>query len=151
MILVELRFIHYSPKDYEEGIKEFFIAKDEVQILAYIDKEHMFGSLKDHEDDEDDDNSCSPSEEWVEQHPKKIQEAKDLGLKVDEEYGLTVEGPTHLLIKWYQGNTWQEATDCYYGVTHYEWDRQRTITEDHADVLIGLSMAKDIRDWKDEE
>lgn len=39
MILVELKFIHYSPKDSEEGLKELIVTNDREQILNYVDKE----------------------------------------------------------------------------------------------------------------
>lgn len=148
MFLVKLKLFHYAPKDGEEGIKEFLIADDQEKLVKYIDKVHFAGSLKDAEEDGDED-ECYVDKGLHKSRLLRLEEAKSLGLKVEKNIiGANVSGLKHLLIKWYQGNSWEEVTDAYYGVSQYEWDEQQEITEEQAQVLLQLGVAKDIRDWK---
>ena len=73
--------------------------------------------------------------------------AKEAGLAVDK-YG-TVEGTEVAIAKWLRGNWFRDTSDAYYGVTHYDWSEQWTIT-DGTDIatLMSLRMATDIREEK---
>ena len=51
--LVQLGFIHYAPKDSEEGIKEYLIVDSMEQIVPYMIKEYGYGYFDDIEEDED--------------------------------------------------------------------------------------------------
>jgi len=150
MLLVKLKIIHYAPKDSEEGIKEFLVVQDQEQLLKYIDSRHLFHRLRDYADDNDTD-CCCPETEWLKKNPGKLDEARQLGLKVEGDDYITVEGPTHLLIKWYQGDTWREVSEAYYGVTHYDWSEQQEIDNETTDTLLRVGVANDIRNWKEEE
>lgn len=151
MILVELRFVHYSPKDSKEGIKEFLIANDEAQAVAYIDNEHMYDSLFEDDDvielGDEDMESFYPSKEWWESHPGMKEKAIAAGLEVDE---YNVSGKSKSITLWYKGTTWQDTDDAYYGVTHWDWSRQRPLNPDEVAMLIELGVAKDIRQWTKE-
>lgn len=143
MLLIHLRFTHYSPKDSEDGLKELLLAESVEQALPYIDKEYLYDHLKDAEDDEA---YHSVDDDWWEQHPGRKEEAVAMGLTVNE-YG-SVEGPAHVMTRWWRGNSWKEASDAYYGVTHYDWDIAKPVTDEEAAVLLKLGLAKDIRNWK---
>lgn len=140
MLLVEVRFAHYAPKDSEEGIKELILATNLEQAVAYIDNEHMFGHLKDCEEDI---GYASLDDDFWEQNPSKKQEAEALGLEVNE-YG-SVEGPSHVITKWLQRTTWEEVSEAYYGVTQWDWSKHQEISDEDAAVLLKLGIAKDVR------
>lgn len=144
MILIELRCTHYSPKDLAEAIKEFLIADSIEQALPYIDRVHLFGNLADMEADGET-TTVYPNDEFFEKRPDAREEAKTLGLEVNEH---EVEGPAHLITKWWRGTTWKDVEDAYYGVTHYEWGKHQEITAEQASVLTALGVAKDIRHWE---
>lgn len=145
-LLVEVRFVHYSPKDSEEGIKEFILADSLEQAIGYIDDEHMFGALAD--EDGEVSQEAYVTEEWLKANQHRLDEAKALGLRVDEEYH-SVSGPSPAITRWHQGTTWKDAEDAYYGVTNWDWSRHRHISEEDAQVLVRLGIiGADIRNLK---
>lgn len=148
MILIDLRFTHHSPKDSETGTKELLIAESIEQALPYIDSEHLRDYLKESKHDEDN-GYHSVSDEWWEQNPGRKEEAEAMDLTVGE-HG-DVEGPAHLLTLWWQGTTWKDTDDAFYGVTHHEWSIQKPLAEEETTVLLRLGLAKDIRNWKPED
>lgn len=148
MILVQVGFMHYSQKDSEQGVKEIVIANNLQQAIDYINKEHMFGGLKDVKDDGDQ-GSYSPPMGFWQANPEKKEQARAMGLTVGK-HG-DVEGDSHTLTMWHQGNDWQEPTDCYYGVTHWFWNAHQEITGEDAATLLRLGLAKDIRNFTTDE
>jgi len=152
MLLVELGFVHYSPKDSEQGVKELIVCRDLAQAVEYIDQEHMFDALHDAKNDHDnqagyrDEGSHSLGENWFEQNQAKKIEAEALGLKVEtDEFDDSVEGPSYLITTWLRSTAWTGADDAYYGVTHWDWSKSQPIADEDVAVLLRLGLAKDIR------
>jgi hypothetical protein len=144
MILCEIKFRHYSPKDSEEGIKEYVIADTAQQIEDYVDKEHLCGELSEQPDGEEHCAFLTP--EWVQRLKDRMELLPQYGLTLDlQECGNTVAGSSQSITKWLQGTWWIDITDAYYGVTHYDWSKQRVITELDESILYKLGLAKDIR------
>ena len=53
MNLYKIKFTHYAPKDSSSGIKEFIIAQNEEGVFNYIDKNHVYDSWTEREDEWD--------------------------------------------------------------------------------------------------
>mgnify|MGYP003622045421 CR=1 FL=1 len=138
MMLYTLKFTHYSPKDGKTGILGYFLVDDFEKFWKYLDKECFYDSFKDYEDDGDE-GSYYPDDEWKEEHPQKMQEAKDLGLNIGE-YG-EISGPKQTMIRWFEGNGFEDVEDAYYGVTQYDWSEKRSIDDEHVELLIQLGVA----------
>lgn len=137
--LVKLAFTHYSPKDSEDGVKAFLIVDSEDRLIAHIGKECIL-SLDDYADDGE--TSVCVTNDWLKSHPNAVDRAKQAGLTVETEYGLTdIGGNKRNLILALQGDTAFDAEDCYYGVTHYDWSDQRQITGSEAEMLVSLGVA----------
>lgn len=135
--LVKLAFTHYSPKDSEDGVKAFLIVDTDEKLIAYIKKE-CIRCL----DDYDDEDSVYLCEDWLTTHPNAIDRAKQAGLTVESEYGLTeISGNKREIILALQGDTTFEAGDLYYGATQYDWSEQRVITDAEAEMLVNLGVA----------
>ena len=148
MFLVAIRFDHYSPKDSEPGIKEYVIADSMERVIAYVDEEYLYHKLSrvnDENEDEDDQLFLSPDEDWINSNPGKLDEARSLGLEVDEYNGVT--GRSDKMILWYGGDDCGDVSDAYYGVTHYNWRDAQQISESIANELLQLKIAKDLRTW----
>jgi hypothetical protein len=147
-LLVILQSTHYAAKDSNDAIQEILIANSPEQALVWIDKECLYDYFKDGEDKSEEDGGSgyfSPSDDWWEQNPTKRAEAEQHDLTVDE-YG-SVQGVGENLTRWLQSNSWKDADDAYYGETHYDWSKQKTISEEDAFTLLRLELAKDIRGW----
>lgn len=140
-MLIKLKFTHDSPKDSESGIMELLIADSLESAIKYIDKKHLYGALKDYEDDEE----CGfyPDKKWWRKNEHKRQDAIDAGLSIDE-YG-EVTGDGRALTLWLNGTHWKDADDAYYGVTHHDWSEFQEVTEDEIAVLLKLGLVNDIR------
>ena len=146
LTLVKLAFVHYSPKDSEDGVKAFLIVDSDdclvpvasSRLIAYI-KENCIFSLDDYAEDED---GVYLSSDWIASHPNAVDRAKEAGLKVKTKYGLTeVEGNKRDIILALQGNTAFEVEEAYYGVTQYDWSDLRQITDAEAEMLVNLGIA----------
>lgn len=140
-MLINLKFIHYSPKDSEDGIKEFIVTDSLQSAIKYIDKKHLYGALKDYEEDEE----CEffPDVDWVKKNKHRKQEAKDMGISIDEYNHHT--GSSKALTLFLNGTFWKEVSDAYYGVTHYDWSEFKDVTEDEIATLSKFFPVKDIR------
>ncbi len=143
-LLVKVTFTHYAPRDAKEGVEDYLIANDMGQALAYIDHEYLNGAMADWENDGDEDSYC-PDEEWWNAHPDKKAEAASLGLEVDQ-HG-DVSGRSAALTKFLCGTGWGEVNEAYYGVTHYDWSESKTTAPETATLLLVLGIATDIRNW----
>jgi hypothetical protein len=139
VLLVQIKFKHYAPKDSEEGTKEWIVCDSEDEALDYINEEHLYGVFN----EEPEEASFYPTAEWCRENPTKSAEALSMGLRVDE--WNTWFGPNHAITKWLRGTWWQEVTDAYYGVTKYDWSNQQEISEEDVKVLVRLAFVKDIR------
>ncbi len=137
MILVILRFTHYSPKDSESGIKELIIADSLDKIVAYIDREHLYGYLAEEVLEE---GSFSQIDEWWKANPTKRAEALKAGLKIDE-YG-DVTGDARVLTRWLEGTVWQEISDAHYGVTQWDWSESKEVSLANVAILSTLGLAR---------
>jgi hypothetical protein len=150
-LLVEFRFKHYAPRDSEEGTKEFIIASNLEQAIAYFDCEHL-GWLRDMQEDGDKGSFC-PDCFWLEQNRDKLQTAPQFALVVEDDGDddiVLVRGLAYNLTLWLNGTTWKAADNLYYGFTHWDWSNQKEITDQEAETLIRLNIAKDIRKWSKE-
>jgi hypothetical protein len=134
MLLVPISFIHYGPKDSEEGIKEYILVNSIEEAVNYIKEKHCSYLL-----DEDDTGMFSTTEDWWDKHPEKRQQALDAGLTIDE-FGY-VEGNAKALTLWLEGNDWKDVEDAHYGVTHWSWAGSKPIRDDQAATLIMLQLA----------
>lgn len=140
MRLYPIGFVHYSPKDSEQGVKEYVIANGDDEVIEYVSQTYRFGDLLGYDEDE---TSIRYDEEWLKRYPLKLAEANTLGFDIDTEYHY-VTGPNTHMIRWYEGEDFKDADNAYYGVIHYYWRDSIDISNEDAAVLVRLGLAKRI-------
>ena len=123
MRLHAVKFMHYSQKDSEEGIKVYVIADTEDQVMRYIDVNYRHDS-------------------WSEGEMLDVW---------DDKLEKLIEVPYREKIKKERGEFWEEPEDLYYGATQYGWDEGQEITPEDAAVLIRLGIAEDATKVNDED
>jgi hypothetical protein len=118
LCLYKVLFIHYSPKDNQEGIQEFVLAESEEAVCDYVDTTHNYGSWAEHEE---------PYEEF------------------DDNTGDSLgEIPYREKVLKERGEWFEEVSDLYYGATQWGWSEPQSISEEDAEKLIALGIAKRI-------
>jgi len=125
MNLYSVNFIHYAPKDSEEGIYGYIVANDDESVYEWIKSEPtlpqdktLWNSWADREEVEydvyDDDYNVIGTETFKEQMIRLNGEMYDEDADVD---------------------------DAYYGVTHIGWSLVKEgITDSEIDVLKSLNI-----------
>lgn len=126
MKLHKIQIRHCAPKDCKEAIVCYVLADNENQILSYIDKELLFGTWGDRNDD-------SLSE------PLSITD--DDGETIGSEF--YYEKMLRLRGEFNDENA--DYSDAYYGVTHYGWDEGVTVSNTEVETLIKLNIVLDLR------
>ncbi len=136
-LMIRLDFTHYGPKDNESGVKEYLIGIRD-NIIKYIDNHYLYGYLAEEPDEKL--SVAEFAEEWWTANPVKELMLSLYGLKKDS-YS-SVVGQSRDITRWYRGTDWQDPVDCYYGVTHYSWKKEYWLTEQEADRLVELGIAR---------
>lgn len=130
MKLHKIQIRHCAPRDCKESIVCYVLSDNENQILSYIDKELLFGTWGDRNEDT-----------LSEPLSIKDDEGEVIGSEFYYEKMLRLRGEFN--------DEYADYSDAYYGVTHYGWDEGVEISQLDADVLIKLKMvvvlAKDIK------
>lgn len=101
---------------------------------------HIIATVK---DDDDDEQGFLPDADWVKKNKHRKQEAKDMGISIDKYNYHT--GSSKALTLFLNGTFWEEVSDAYYGVTHYDWSEFQDVTEDEIATLSKFYPVKDIR------
>lgn len=107
MNLYVLKFRHYSPKDYEEGIVTYLMANSDEEIYEWfktgptINDNTLFNSYKDREKDDE-------TYEIYDEHYEPI------GTEKFKERMLRLGG------EMFDGDV--DISDAYYGITLYGWE-----------------------------
>ena len=120
MNLYKIEFAHYAPKDREDGIKGYVLAKNDEEMYHYIDKQYCYDSMEDENEETEDD--YDPEFDEFETYKARMIHLK--GRMNDEEY---------------------DIADTYYGVTVHGWElvEENVKVEDFAKV-IELNIIKQI-------
>lgn len=146
LLLVQIGFIHYGPKNSEEGIKELVIADSIEKVIKYIDKTYLKNRLfKD--EDYNEETECSLPKENFDGKQEQLATADQFNVVIkDKGYSwLDFSGTRKNLILFMRGNSWEEIEDAYYGITKWDWFNQQTISEEEATILLKLNLVKDLR------
>jgi len=141
MKLFQVMVTHYSPKDSHTAVEAYILADDEEQAIPWL-AAHCGAP-----DEDDEDSSVYPADDWWKAHPDEAARAKAMGLTVvncdwgdregQPEY---VEGDATKLWLWWRGN-YGDPEDLYYGATHYSWGEGRPVTKMDVAVLLSLNIA----------
>lgn len=120
MKLFKIVIRHCAPKDCKETTMQWVIAPDDETVMRYIDKELMFGTWTDREDDGpipvyDEDYNHIGNETYLERMLRLRGEFNDPDASYD---------------------------DAYYGVTHYGWEEGIEITDVEKATLLKLGIVE---------
>lgn len=147
--LVTIKFDHYSPKDYESGIKEFVITNDHESVTNYVDDEHMYGRIKDDETEEKPSKREVSAQEVLTNQMLQPDPAKYGVVEEKDRYSHTFNGTFAQLARWSKKVTWDSTEDGYYGVTLWDWADVQDISDTDAEVLVRLGIAKLLENTND--
>ena len=122
MNLYKIYFTHYSPKDSEDGIKEYLVASNDREVYEYLDSTYNWDLWKDRSKD----GNTFPIYEDEYQY-------KEIGRELYEDHIIRVRGDIN--------SEFSEVDDAYYGVTHFGWELIREdISESEYQVLKDLGV-----------
>lgn len=123
MKLHQIKFIHASPKDREEGTKAFVVFDgDEAALRDRIDADFNYGGWKDSAAD-----------------TRNIYDNDDVLI------GRETHADRMLRLRGEMFDEDADYADAYYGITHWGWTEGVEITDEDAAVLLRLGVAVDWR------
>lgn len=145
-LLCKTTFTHWSQKDSASGISGYVIADNEDQVFNFMSGHFNLEYL-----DDDETAEVSPHDGWWEAHPEAAKLAEEAGLTVHmydwgERYGEPdyVSGPVAAVIRWWRFDP-REVSDLCYGAIRHGWEVVVVVDPATANVLIGSTVAEDIR------
>jgi len=102
MNLYRVTFRHWSPKDYEEGIKTYLLAENDEEVYKYVDKTYNNDNWEDYEPENDD----------------------DINIYDDDCNIIGTESFKEMIIRIKGEQNWEcaDLNDLYYGKTLYGWE-----------------------------
>jgi hypothetical protein len=125
MNLYKTIFAHYAPKGSQDGIKDFFLAKNNEEAFNFVDSEHCYGRWLEFIEETlaDEDYSTEEANEIAENFKKEIIENKgEIDFQPEGYYNLS-EG------------------SGYDGFTRYGWElAKENISESEIALLVGLKI-----------
>lgn len=107
MKLYTIKFEHYGASSEYDGIEAYVVADNEEQVYTYI---------------------ASCLSDWNDKEAELV-------TKYDEKWNIVGEETWKEKIMRERGNFDEDADDCYYGVTQYQWDEGKDISGDEYEVL----------------
>jgi len=155
MKLHTVKVTHYAPKGDHSAIERYLLAKNEEEIITWLNTTHL--TQWDDEEWAEEENTISPAAEWWDDHPEAAERARGMGLAVvgdagdcgavlntwyEEDASLYVEGPQSILLRWWRGDDFEELSNLYYGAVHFSWDAGCEVTDAEVEVLLRLGVAE---------
>jgi hypothetical protein len=125
MKLYAIQIRHCSPKDCKESIVGYVITENDTAIFDYIDKQLMFGTWSEWQEDSLTDPLIIYDDD-----------CNVIGDEFFKEKMLRLRGEFN--------NPDADYSDAYYGITHYGWSEGKEISDEESNMLIRLGIATKI-------
>jgi len=127
--LYSIEFIHYSPKDSEQGIKCLLLAENDEQVFNFIDEMYQYNTWSEYETDES----------FKDENKFDIYDDDDLNIIGTETFKERM-----IRLKGQMNDEDYELQDLYYGVTLYGWKLLKENIKTDYSELIKLNIIKTI-------